>query len=193
MQIPRRARLGDLERAIMDRLWAIDPVIPESAMTVREIHESIAQERDIAYTTVMTVLDRMSKKGLVTRERDGRAWRYLPVSTSEELTADLLRDSLEHIESSDRRAAMLHFLDAASAEEIDDLKAALAELESRQGAGPGTGRDLAPRADYPGGQPTALAGGSTMPTHPGRPCSTRCSSSQDSSCWRSSSSGRCSG
>ena len=47
MQIPRRARLGDLERAIMDRLWAIDPVIPESAMTVREIHESIAQERDI--------------------------------------------------------------------------------------------------------------------------------------------------
>ena len=132
MQIPRRARLGDLERAIMDRLWAIDPVIPESAMTVREIHESIAQERDIAYTTVMTVLDRMSKKGLVTRERDGRAWRYLPVSTSEELTAALLRDSLEHIESSDRRAAMLHFLDAASAEEIDDLKAALAQLESRQ-------------------------------------------------------------
>lgn len=132
MQIPRRARLGDLERAIMDRLWAIDPVIPESAMTVREIHESIAQERDIAYTTVMTVLDRMSKKGLVTRERDGRAWRYLPVSTSEELTADLLRDSLEHIESSDRRAAMLHFLDAASPEEIDDLKAALAQLESRQ-------------------------------------------------------------
>ena len=132
MQIPRRARLGDLERAIMDRLWAIDPVIPESAMTVREIHESIARERDIAYTTVMTVLDRMSKKGLVTRERDGRAWRYLPVSTSEELTADLLRDSLEHIESSDRRAAMLHFLDAASPEEIDDLKAALAQLESRQ-------------------------------------------------------------
>ena len=101
-------------------------------MTVREIHESIARERDIAYTTVMTVLDRMSKKGLVTRERDGRAWRYLPVSTSEELTADLLRDSLEHIESSDRRAAMLHFLDAASPEEIDDLKAALAQLESRQ-------------------------------------------------------------
>ena len=132
MQIPRRARLGDLERAIMDRLWAIDPVIPESAMTVREIHESIAQERDIAYTTVMTVLDRMSKKGLVTRERDGRAWRYLPVSTSEELTADLLRDSLDHIEASDRRAAMLHFLDAASPEEIDDLKSALAQLEARQ-------------------------------------------------------------
>jgi predicted transcriptional regulator len=132
MQITRRARLGDLERTIMDRLWAIDPATPEAAMSVREIHDSIAEEREIAYTTVMTVLDRMAKKGLVTRERDGRAWRYLPVSTSEELTAHLLRDSLEHIESSDRRAAMLHFLDAASPEEIDDLKSALAQLESRQ-------------------------------------------------------------
>ena len=132
MKMTRRARLGDLERAIMDRLWAIDPPTPESAMSVREIHESISEEREIAYTTVMTVLDRLTKKGLVTRERDGRAWRYLPESTSEELTAHLLRDSLEHIDTSDRRAAMLHFLDSASAAEIDDLKAALAELESRQ-------------------------------------------------------------
>ncbi|MGA8046154.1 MAG: BlaI/MecI/CopY family transcriptional regulator [Dermatophilaceae bacterium] len=132
MKMTRRARLGDLERAIMDRLWAIDPPTPEAAMSVREIHESLSQERDIAYTTVMTVLDRLAKKGLVTRERDGRAWRYLPQSTSEELTAHLLRDSLDHIDTSDRRAAMLHFLDSASAAEIDDLKAALAELESRQ-------------------------------------------------------------
>ena len=132
MKMTRRARLGDLERAIMDRLWAIDPPTPESAMSVREIHDSLSQERDIAYTTVMTVLDRLTKKGLVTRERDGRAWRYLPQSTSEELTAHLLRDSLDHIDTSDRRAAMLHFLDSASADEIDDLKAALAELESRQ-------------------------------------------------------------
>lgn len=132
MKMTRRARLGDLERAIMDRLWAIDPPTPEAAMSVREIHDSLSEERDIAYTTVMTVLDRLTKKGLVTRERDGRAWRYLPQSTSEELTAHLLRDSLDHIDTSDRRAAMLHFLDSASADEIDDLKAALAELESRQ-------------------------------------------------------------
>jgi predicted transcriptional regulator len=132
MKMTGRARLGDLERAIMDRLWAIDPPTPEAAMSVREIHESLSQEREIAYTTVMTVLDRLAKKGLVTRERDGRAWRYLPQSTSEELTAHLLRDSLEHIDTSDRRAAMLHFLDSASADEIDDLKAALAALEARQ-------------------------------------------------------------
>lgn len=87
MKISRRARLGDLERAIMDRLWALDETDPTASLTVRDIHESISQERDIAYTTVMTVLDRLTKKGLVTRERDGRAWRYQPVSTSEEITA----------------------------------------------------------------------------------------------------------
>ena len=128
-----RSRLGDLERTIMDRLWALDASDASDSLTVREIHESISTDRNLAYTTVMTVLDRLAKKGLVTRERDGRAWRYQPVSTSEELTADLLRDSLDHLESSDRRAAMMHFLDAASAEEIDDLKAALAALEARKG------------------------------------------------------------
>ena len=131
MKLTRRARLGDLERSIMDRLWALDGSDPGAALTVREIHDSISKEREIAYTTVMTVLDRLAKKGLVTRERDGRAWRYQPVSTSEELTAHLLRDSLDHLESTDRRAAMMHFLDSASDEEIDDLKAALAALESR--------------------------------------------------------------
>lgn len=134
MQTRRRARLGDLERAIMDRLWALDASDSTATLTVREIHESISQERDIAYTTVMTVLDRLTKKGLVTRERDGRAWRYQPVSTSEEITAQLLREGLDHIESSDRRAAMMHFLDAASPEEIDDLRSALAELEKRHPA-----------------------------------------------------------
>ena len=131
MKLTRRARLGDLERSIMDRLWALDGSDPGAALTVREIHDSISEEREIAYTTVMTGLDRLAKKGLVTRERDGRAWRYQPVSTSEELTAHLLRDSLDHLESTDRRAAMMHFLDSASDEEIDDLKAALAALERR--------------------------------------------------------------
>jgi hypothetical protein len=42
------------------------------------VHDAIGIERGLAYTTLMTVLDRMSKKGLVERERDGRAWRYSP-------------------------------------------------------------------------------------------------------------------
>src|SRR5215472_10843372 len=61
-------RLGDLERAIMDVLWeSRDP------LTVRQVSGGLT-ERDLAHTTVMTVLDRLAKKGFARRERDGRAW-----------------------------------------------------------------------------------------------------------------------
>ena len=70
-----RNRLGDLERAVMEELWTTAEAHPEGR-TVREVHDAIGVDRGLAYTTLMTVLDRMAKKGLVHRERDGRAWRY---------------------------------------------------------------------------------------------------------------------
>ncbi|HEY2688651.1 MAG TPA: BlaI/MecI/CopY family transcriptional regulator, partial [Streptosporangiaceae bacterium] len=58
-------RLGELERAIMDILWeSRDP------LTVRQVSGKLT-ERDLAHTTVMTVLDRLAKKGFARRERDG--------------------------------------------------------------------------------------------------------------------------
>ena len=82
-------RLGDLERVVMEHLWEAAAAGGPGfdGATVREVHDRFDGEREIAYTTVMTVLDRLAKKGLVTRERDGRAWRYLPADTREALTA----------------------------------------------------------------------------------------------------------
>ena len=98
---------------------------------MRQVHDRFEGEREIAYTTVMTVLDRLSKKSLVTRERDGRAWRYLPAATREALTAQTMRRTMTDMDLTDRRAALLHFLDGATTDEIADLKAALAEIEGR--------------------------------------------------------------
>ena len=56
---------------------------------------SLTRDRDLAYTTVMTVLDRLAKKGLVHRERDGRAYLYPPAQTREELVADVMHTALE--------------------------------------------------------------------------------------------------
>lgn len=127
-------RLGELERAVMEHLWA-QAEAGAGPVTVREVHDHVGAERELAYTTLMTVLDRLAKKGMVERERDGRAWRYAPVGSREQLTARALRDTLGGLESPDRRAAMLHFLDEASPEEVDDLRAALAQLEARQAPG----------------------------------------------------------
>lgn len=118
--------LGDLESAVMQVLW-----VAEQPVSVREVLTALA-ERGLAYTTVMTVLDRLAKKGLAERERDGRAWRYAAVSSREELTAQALRSTLSTLEPSDRTAALLHFLGDASPAERDDLRNALDALERRQ-------------------------------------------------------------
>jgi len=127
-----RPRLGELERAVMEHLWAAADAHP-TGVTVREVHDAIGVERGLAYTTLMTVLDRMAKKQLVTRERDGRAWRYLPASSRDELTSETLHHTLGELAGTDRRSALLRFLDQSSPEELNELRSALADLEAREG------------------------------------------------------------
>lgn len=117
---PFGASLGDLERAVMDVLWDAD-----GAVSVREVHEKLATDRDLAYTTVMTVLDRLAKKKVATRVRDGRAWQYSPAGSREEMTASTMRTTLQSLDNADRRSAMMHFIGTASPDEIADLQAAL--------------------------------------------------------------------
>src|SRR5690606_29510089 len=62
---------GELEAAIMDALWTAD-----RALAVREIRETMTYRRDVAYTTVMTVANILFNKGVLHREKVGRAWRY---------------------------------------------------------------------------------------------------------------------
>jgi predicted transcriptional regulator len=99
---------------------------------VREVHTLFDGEREIAYTTVMTVLDRLAKKDLVTRVRDGRAWRYLPADSREALTAQTMRRTLDDMDVTDRRAALMHFLDGATEDEIDDVRSALAAIDAKR-------------------------------------------------------------
>ena len=70
------AMTGELEQAVMGILWS-----RPDALSVRDVHEHLSGERDLAYTTVMTVLDRLAKKKLVVRTLVGRAWLYRPVNS----------------------------------------------------------------------------------------------------------------
>jgi predicted transcriptional regulator len=119
------ARLGNLERAVMDHLWSAP-----QAQTVRQVHEALSMQRDLAYTTVMTVLQRLAKKNLVSQIRDDRAHRYLPVHGSDELVA-LMVDALDQAaDSGSRQAALVHFVERVGADEAEALRRALDELES---------------------------------------------------------------
>ena len=72
----------------MEILWDTD--VP---LTVREVSVRLT-ERNLAHTTVMTVLDRLAKKGFAKRQRDGRAWRYCPAATRETYVTELMLTAL---------------------------------------------------------------------------------------------------
>lgn len=95
-------QLGELEQVIMQTLWA-DADQPQS---VREIHTRVTAERDLAYTTVMTVLDRLAKKDLVIRELDGRAWLYKARQTQAGYLADNILDLLRTMGPEGQRQVM---------------------------------------------------------------------------------------
>ena len=133
----KQTHLGDLERTVMDRLWSQ----PEP-QTVRQVHEALSARRDLAYTTVMTVLQRLAKKNLVSQIRDDRAHRYAPMRGRDELVAGLMVEALaQAADSVDRRSALVHFVERVGSEEAEALRRALQELETRHRIGlPAGGR-----------------------------------------------------
>jgi predicted transcriptional regulator len=98
----------------MQRIWARG-----EAVTVRDIVGDLEQDRPIAYTTVMTVMDNLHKKGWLRRRAHGRAYRYEPTVSGAEYSAGIMRQALAT--AADRRAALTHFLDELSADEADAL------------------------------------------------------------------------
>lgn len=111
----------------MDRLWTW-----ARPASVREMLDDLNKDRDLAYTTVMTVMDNLHRKGWLTRELDGRAYRYLPVSTRQEYSAELMREVLD--QSGDRATTLLRFMDDMSAEEAEAVRKALRRRRPSSGS-----------------------------------------------------------
>lgn len=135
----RLMHLGDLERAVMDHLWST-----AEPQTVRQVHDALLVQRDLAYTTVMTVLQRLAKKKLVSQIRDDRAHRYTPVHGRDELVAGLMVDALDQAaDSDDRQAALVHFVERVGVDEAEVLRRALDVLEARTDPKPASRHFLA--------------------------------------------------
>ncbi|MFI7676326.1 BlaI/MecI/CopY family transcriptional regulator [Actinophytocola sp. NPDC049390] len=114
---------GDLEAVVIDRLWS-----REGKTTVREVFDELRTERDIAYTTVMSTMDNLHRKGWLDRERQGKAYLYWPTLTREEYSARLMRDAMTSGGNSD--LVLTHFLAQMTDEESATLKGALRRLAS---------------------------------------------------------------
>lgn len=120
----------------MDILWeAAEP------LTVRQVSGGLT-ERDLAHTTVMTVLDRLAKKGFARRERDGRAWRYRAAGTREAYVTELMLNALD--QTGDRPAALARFVRSVSGAEARALRRALEALEAQNGSAAGADQRCPP-------------------------------------------------
>jgi predicted transcriptional regulator len=162
--------LGELEDAVMTRVWKWNRPV-----TVREVLEDLQQERSIAYTTVMTVLDNLHQKGWVRREAEGRAYRYEAVSTRAAYSAALMNDAWS--QSDNPAAALVAFFGMMSPEQREALSDAVRMVQGPQaqtlttqepeGSGADEGREEPQDSEQP--EASEASEGSEEPEGPGEP------------------------
>ncbi len=97
--------LGGLEAAIMEHLW------DAGSGSVREVVEAMRARRDIAYTTVMTVMGRLVDKGLLRRTPDARPYRYWPSLNRDEFLSGVSRRVIDDLVEDFGDVAMAQFLE----------------------------------------------------------------------------------
>jgi predicted transcriptional regulator len=116
---------GNLEAVIMELVWD-----HEDPVTVREIFDELAEERQIAYTTVLSTMDNLHRKAWLQRELSGKAYLYRPVMSREERSAKLMREAFDS--GGDTDMVLAFFVEQMNDEESTRLKAALRRAGGRR-------------------------------------------------------------
>jgi predicted transcriptional regulator len=116
---------GDLEAVIMHRVWEYGKPV-----TVRELFDDLSAERTIAYTTVMSTMDNLHRKGWLGRVKEGKAYRYTATASREEYSARLMREALDA--GGDTVAVLSHFVAQIDSGESEALRSVLRKLRDRR-------------------------------------------------------------
>ncbi|GJQ48071.1 MAG: hypothetical protein HKUEN01_04570 [Candidatus Kuenenia stuttgartiensis] len=118
--------LGKLEEDIMNALWM------KGEGSVKDILESFPQERSVSYSTVITVTNRMTKKGLLTRRREKKAFLYKPLYSKEQFYEMVSKAVVEGISGLSLKAAMVHFVECMSQLNPDKMEYFSQLIESKK-------------------------------------------------------------
>lgn len=114
-----RQVLGELEADIMEYVWE------HGACTVKMVHNHLNEERELAYTTVMTVMSRLAEKDLLRREQIGNAYRYQATISSDQFAQQVVSEVLDSLLGSFGEQTVSHF--ASRIGRVDEER--LSELE----------------------------------------------------------------
>ena len=115
---PKRNVLTDLELEIMKVIWQ------RGSATVRDVYEELLQKRKIAYTTVMTMIGILERKGRLTRKETDRAYIYTPVESRTEVVGSMVQDFLKRVFDGSAKPLLLYLVEneTISREELDDIR-----------------------------------------------------------------------
>lgn len=127
---------GELESRIMQIVWS-----RPTPVTVHQVLDDLGVDRQVAYTTAVTVIERLREKGWLERHREGRSFRYRATRTEGEYAASLMGQALD--EASDRTAALIRFSSQLTQSELTALRNALAD--TAVAADVGSGGEAGPR------------------------------------------------
>ena len=112
--------IGSLEADILAIVWEL------GTAKVRDVYEILRERRTIAYTTVMTVMNNLVKKSLLTQDRSGIAYEYSPAIPGREVATTVLDSVVQRLLGGSRAMAVSHLLDLdrdLTDEELGELKA----------------------------------------------------------------------
>ena len=122
-------QLGALEARVMNAVWDAERA------SVQDVLRALEPEKELAYTTIMTVLSRLTEKGFLAREKDGRAYVYRPLVSRESMADSALRTVIERFFEGVEEKAVAHLLgrgESISQDELEALEAALRKKRRRK-------------------------------------------------------------
>jgi predicted transcriptional regulator len=122
-----RKSLGELEAAALSALWS-----STEPLSVRGVLDRIQRRPALAYTTVLTVLDRLYEKGLVAREKQGKAFLYRPRVSREAWLGEQAASVLTGTNEPPNQAVLMAFLDSAERADPALLERLSALIETRR-------------------------------------------------------------
>jgi predicted transcriptional regulator len=120
--------LGALEAQVMDAVWLAD-----SPVCVDDVRQTLSRDgKESAYTTIMTTLSRLHKKGLLDRALKGKAYMYTARVSRRELTSSATQDVIDGLMSTFAEPAMSYFVEALGKSDPDKLEALANIIEQKR-------------------------------------------------------------
>lgn len=120
--------LGDLEAEVMKIVWKTDKA------TVRDVYEQLRLEKNLAYTTVMTIMGRLAEKGLLAKEAQGNAYIYTPTISERDFATKVVSEVLDGLLEEFAEPAISHMVDKLSSEDnakLDKLEEIIKERRKK--------------------------------------------------------------